>query len=306
MKRKGFTLLELLVVISIISILTTLVTVASVQAIIYAKTAATKSTIKKLDEAILERINGNVRFHEWPDHRLRRRWNQSGWLVEWQTLVSAHQNQIADLNEAYKSLSRKYTLREMLPMTRSELRGCYWCRAQYPTQAACNAATQDIDSNGEVLYYALLNAPVFSGQRIDEELFSSKELVDTDGDGFFEVADAWGNPIRFYRWPTRIINGGTSLNLPWDNNPERDVLIPNIPQRDGLKNDPDDVMANLAIPDVNPIVSVFHDARTWHVPMVVSAGQDEKLGLEEPTVAPLMEPLSYEELVDNITNTNIQ
>ena len=28
------------------------------------------------------------------------------------------------------------------------------------------------------------------------------EIVDTDGDGLMEIVDAWGQPLRFYRWPT--------------------------------------------------------------------------------------------------------
>jgi hypothetical protein len=36
------------------------------------------------------------------------------------------------------------------------------------------------------------------------------EVADTDGDGLFEIVDAWGQPLRFYRWPTRLFRPAVS------------------------------------------------------------------------------------------------
>lgn len=33
----------------------------------------------------------------------------------------------------------------------------------------------------------------------------ARMIQDTDGDGFLEIVDGWGNPVRFYRWPTDLI-----------------------------------------------------------------------------------------------------
>ena len=30
-------------------------------------------------------------------------------------------------------------------------------------------------------------------------------IQDTDNDGLPEIVDEWGNPVRFYRWPTDLL-----------------------------------------------------------------------------------------------------
>ena len=35
-------------------------------------------------------------------------------------------------------------------------------------------------------------------------MFSDSEVGDADNDGYFEFHDAWGNPIRFFRWAPRF------------------------------------------------------------------------------------------------------
>ena len=39
---------------------------------------------------------------------------------------------------------------------------------------------------------------------VGESYFETSEVRDTDGDGLLEFIDAWGRPLRFYRWPTRM------------------------------------------------------------------------------------------------------
>ena len=36
------------------------------------------------------------------------------------------------------------------------------------------------------------------------------ETADTNGDGIPEIVDAWGHPVRFYRWPTRLVRPAPS------------------------------------------------------------------------------------------------
>lgn len=59
--------------------------------------------------------------------------------------------------------------------------------------------------NAECLYYIVTQGEMFGASPIPEDAFSSSEVQDTDGDGLMEFVDAWGNPLRFYRWPTRMI-----------------------------------------------------------------------------------------------------
>ena len=374
--RRGFTLIEVLVVITIISLLTALITVASVGFIGQARAAATRSTIKKVDEAILERVSAVNRWHQRPINRLRHDWEIRGWPQRWIAhgldpfAGTGAGNQGSD--DVKFVLSRKGMLMELLPVTRQELMQSYWFWAQFDNDgvvdvemirgipvpylnaaemAAMNAFLDDIDGDpsnnvpgttpgkpsslnqpGEVFFYALLNAPVFGGLRVLEEDFRPSELIDPDGDGVMELGDAWGNPLRFYRWPTRLVNNGefdTSTFKPtgdWRDNVGRLTLIPNAPTLD-LIQDPDDRAGYLSL--INPLYKVpiavfFHDMNTWHTPLVVSAGPDGRLGLDEPeasypvgtvprfglagvpldTSDPAVRATALEELYDNLTNHN--
>ncbi len=84
-------------------------------------------------------------------------------------------------------------------------------------EAAVNAATGGASSTGsssnlhstessELLYFILTQSGTFGSTPVDSDQFGVNELADTDGDGMLEFVDAWGNPFRFYRWPTRLIS----------------------------------------------------------------------------------------------------
>mgnify|MGYP000982551294 CR=1 FL=1 len=54
-------------------------------------------------------------------------------------------------------------------------------------------------ARSETLYAFLIESP---GALVTRDSFKASEVGDTDGDGLPEFLDGWGNPIRFYRWPT--------------------------------------------------------------------------------------------------------
>lgn len=361
--RRGFTLLELLIVITIISILTTMIAVASVTFIGQARAAATRTTIRKVDEAILERVSAINRWHQRPITRLRHDWVIRGWENEWRQALSPFAG-TSGFNEAELVLSRKGVLREMLPVyqpvrpavgdssndaaiEQGELVRAFWFWAQYDTDndGVLNTSEksdmfdkitdwdldssnglQSLDRPGEVFFYALLNAPVFGGQRVLEDDFKQSELKDFDpdpttgtADGFLELVDGWGNELRFYRWPTRLVNGGYAITDDWANpskaamfpNPARQALMPNAPTID-LRTDPDDRSGYFAMDAFTQGIfqMYFHDIYTWHVPLVVSAGADGQLGLYEPGdlmnngPRAAVDPTQVEATYDNITNHN--
>lgn len=60
--------------------------------------------------------------------------------------------------------------------------------------------------SSELLYYTLAAAGSFGAGAVDVDRFTNEEVKDTDGDGLPEFVDAWGEPLRFYRWPTRLID----------------------------------------------------------------------------------------------------
>ena len=65
--------------------------------------------------------------------------------------------------------------------------------------------------SSELLYYFLFHSGNFGSAEIGREEFTEKEIADTDLDGLPEFVDAWGQPLRYYRWPTRIIDPSLPL-----------------------------------------------------------------------------------------------
>jgi len=175
--------------------------------------------------------------------------------------------------------------------------------------------------SAELLYFFLISSGNFGGATLDADQFTDREIADTDGDGLPEFIDAWGHPLRFYRWPTRLIDPDapdpfvpdiTTID-PTDQRiisaEERFVaglLIRGLPaapiplgaggQRDTMFVDPDDPVGllytliedpnflNMGIELRNAInESGYHTLDTWHTPLIVSAGPDGVLGLREPS-----------------------
>ncbi len=60
--------------------------------------------------------------------------------------------------------------------------------------------------SSELLYFTLTQSGTFGSSPVDADQFTPSEVADTDLDGFPEFIDAWGHPLRFYRWPTRLFD----------------------------------------------------------------------------------------------------
>ena len=60
--------------------------------------------------------------------------------------------------------------------------------------------------SSELLYFFLISSGSFGASSVDADRFTADEVKDTDQDGLPEFVDAWGQPLRFYRWPTRLID----------------------------------------------------------------------------------------------------
>ncbi len=194
------------------------------------------------------------------------------------------------------------------------------------------------------LLYLTITSSSFGVTTADDGEFSAKEIADTDGDGLMEFVDAWGNPLRFYRWPTRLIRpdgnvaDGASTDTFWN-------LVSSVKlDQSTRETDPDDptrkmygVMINKAkisgqspeyyfhegdsdgdgTGDSNRLWSTFHTPYTYHTFLVISAGADGELGLLEPfnigqfghlarpTQATINNP-SESPLVDNVTNLKLE
>jgi hypothetical protein len=164
--------------------------------------------------------------------------------------------------------------------------------------------------SAEVLLSVLSGHDFGPAGKETEIRFEKHELADTDGDGKPELVDGWKRPFRYYLWPTRLLkpnghdpakpNGGVTREF-------ASALFSNLPANDeDLNLDPDDPFAVIAKLDE----SRFHTFSTFHAPLVVSAGPDDKLGLLEPYARQdfghLAKPTKDKAaLKDNLTNQNI-
>jgi prepilin-type N-terminal cleavage/methylation domain-containing protein len=95
---------------------------------------------------------------------------------------------------------------------------------------------QDETVSSELLYYFLINSGSFGALAAGTDQFKASEIADTDDDGLLEFVDSWGNPLQFYRWPTRTVD----FNPP---NPFQPVLLDPSDPTD-LDPTPDDNSAN--------------------------------------------------------------
>lgn len=188
--------------------------------------------------------------------------------------------------------------------------------------AAAFAKHRPETESAELLYFALTASTSYGVPAVDTDYFTNREVADTDGDGLPEFIDAWGRPLRYYRWPTRLIDITApnpflpNLANTNDNTDSRaigsaerqitallvrgmtppPIVMPNgsIP-RDLLLIDPDDPVGRLyseleRLDGTNgkPLFATeyneanYHTPETFHAPLIVSAGPDETLGLREP------------------------
>jgi hypothetical protein len=196
-------------------------------------------------------------------------------------------------------------------------------------------ANRDLRSS-EILFNFLTQANVLGDATTSTDAFSSSEAADTPesigagqtrGNGLPELIDAWGKPLRFYRWPTRLFRSGGALAAspflaaitPYDVNNAK-IMFSSLPVFSGnlandLNRDPDDPL-RICIGNANftavQFEQNFHTPGTYHTILIVSPGPDGAMGLFEPwdvtnsgyLAAP--DPLNLEGMTDNIMYLNVR
>ncbi|MBI1311352.1 prepilin-type N-terminal cleavage/methylation domain-containing protein [bacterium] len=253
-RRRGFTLIEILVVLGIIAFLAAGLTATIANYLTSAKEAQTVATIRKIDGLITERQQALTRFFDSRDFRKRvdvvheklRRGDPANGVA-----------QLFGIAEDFVSvIGRKEMLREALPQRFAEMvdtrnatgalvaggdsipdaiqldevyGSVKW--AVDPSEPPGSRPKPWVDTNGdgtpnagdtfhdrrtesaELLYFALTRLEQFGLPSVGVGEFRSTEVADTDGDGLPEFIDGWGRPLRFYRWPTRLVKPFGLLGL---------------------------------------------------------------------------------------------
>jgi prepilin-type N-terminal cleavage/methylation domain-containing protein len=373
--RSAFSLIEMLVVIGIMAFLTAAIVAVIPRVQNSAKIAATRATITKVDKLLNDRLDGFKRWIQTQDtkagtsaipsyvdqqsltfaanspllakiigikSRFRENFAQSlaelplpGWQGNTAYAVGA-------LVRVQPSSSSNLTFR-CTATTGSALSGASapsWPSTPGQTVVDSNLTWQlvpinPLTDNAACLYLVCTRAAIFDTEPPEASDFRPSEATDTDGDGLLEFVDAWAHPLRYYRWPTRLIrvstvptaaqtistgpppSYGLQVNPTWTLSDGSNVanvsaraLIPSLNVAGfptpsltmlaeqqtlvvkDLAKDPDDPygLIQTALTQTNPtppftvaaFEQSFHTPDTYSVPLLVSMGPDETLGLYEP------------------------
>lgn len=353
--RHGFTLIEMLMVVAIIALLTSMSVVVMSGITEQANEEATVATIRKIDGLIEARIESFERAFE------QRGTFYNKYLNATQAILN-QKNIYGVRPEVVEILAKKVAFRHNFPQRHEDLLKLSFAAngvtplTDFNDDDTPKASGRLIDVNSnmiadvidktvnpaagsivtgaqanspndetvgaELLYWFLTSSGGLS-REVAADRFSASEVADTDDDGLLEFVDAWGNPLRFYRWPTRMIDYDapipftpvlTSLTDPTDTRvitkserdfanilmkglPPEPTTLPNgVTPRDMLLTDPDDPVGRLyaemeRLNGANGKPSLaseynavwYHTPETYHTPLIVSAGTDEALGLYEPS-----------------------
>ena len=226
-RRLAFTIVELMVAVLVLSILSSLILFAMTGAMQTARVAQTKARIAKLDRIISDL------YDDYLSRRVPFRF-------------PLRPNAIREDFEAMRRV-RLIALRDLM-------------RLELPDRVTDVTVPPAIDFNGdgdhdygdrpvvskayvdqasenwtskyqgaECLYLIVsLNAkPGLRGQSV----LSENEIADVDGDGMFEIVDAWGTPIRFARWAPGFDSPLHDRSIP-------DPFDPHLADPDWHDNDP--------------------------------------------------------------------
>lgn len=266
-KRQGFTLLELLIVVAIVGTLMSLSVVVMYGFVNQAEEEATSATIQKINRLLEERIDAFDRAFKGTRKDVAIR-NMRAVLAD-PDLNGDQSDGIFGVKDAVvEILAKKALFRFEFPQRIDErllfgdpeavvsgvptgipesiFLAIAGPNARQQLVTGGNAAPTEEEirdkvianlanhlpetESAELLYFALIKSASFGVGAVDSDRFTQNEVRDTDGDGLPEFIDAWGQPLRYYRWPTRLID-----------------VNPPVPFQPDLANtnDPTDVLVNI-------------------------------------------------------------
>ncbi|MFN9719086.1 MAG: type II secretion system protein [Planctomycetota bacterium] len=239
-RRRAFTLLELLIVVGIIALLMSMSVVVMLGFLDQAEEEATNATIQKINKILEQRTEAfdrafvgarrntaitlmKVQLQD-PNGDGDRSDGVFGvkdavveilakkWAYRYEFPQRFEERLLLDPAASVPGLPQSMYLAILAPAIRAELGIADTVPLTDPsivTPAIArfgNRETAGITDSSELLYFSLLKSTNFGSAAVDDDRFSAVEIQDTDNDGLPEFVDAWGQPLRYYRWPTRLID----------------------------------------------------------------------------------------------------
>ncbi len=203
MKRKGFTLVELMIVCAIMAIMATLV--------VFAMFGATEAAKKQKTEALVARIDAVLR-NKWESYQTRRvpfdLTGASSAVAGRAKIDALHDLMRMELPDRWTDVTDDpkawaYAGPFNMTLTRSAVSQGYlrrWIAAQIGMAGKPTLAQAQEYQGAECLYLILQAAGQEEGDDVSV-ILRPDNIADIDQDGFPEIVDGWRTPIRFLRWP---------------------------------------------------------------------------------------------------------
>ena len=199
-RTSGFTMVELVITITVITVMLSVLAGVSFRFVGTAKEVATATTIMKVNGIIQDRIRAFREF-DFTDAAIigRDTWNLSHTSPDDRIMTTA----LAEI------LIRKTAYKKAFPQAFAELdaaqSGLFFPGATIPPTGQFDAKYEC----GIVLYAMVMKGNTFGVPTPADDTFNSAEVrIGPETGGLPCLIDAYGEPLRFYRWPTRLIRCG--------------------------------------------------------------------------------------------------
>ena len=208
--RRAFTMVELMMVIGVIALMLSLLVGASYKFILGSREAATATTVTKVNQLLQDRLAG-FRHMDFTDaaQQFQTSWNSTYIPVNNSNFISMPLAEV---------LVRKIRMKRSFPQNATE--AFVSDPVRYASLSVLTSPPLGYVSkyeSGIVLYALLVNGETFGTPSVGEDAFSSSEVrASTETANLPCLVDSWGEPLRFYRWPTRLIRplglGATTID----------------------------------------------------------------------------------------------